>query len=323
VTSTFAPVAEPAVAPARYEDALLRLCLERPELVVLTAENRAAIRSLPARLGGRFLDVGIAEQTMVGMAAGLALRGRRPVVHALSTFLTLRAFEFIRTDVGLPRLPVVLVGGVPGVLSEANGPTHQALDDLAVMRAIPGMQVVCPADEDELAAALTHVLDSGRPTYVRHVSGPARVTHLEPFRLGRAEVLAEGRDVALLVHGPLLASAAGAAERLRAWGASVRLVNVRSLVPLDEAALLAAAGECRLLVTIEDHFTRGGLYTALAELLTGAGLACRVLNLGLETFFRPALLPDVLRVHRLTPEAIAARVRTALEHPATHPREPR
>src|SRR6476620_6530455 len=122
--------------------------------MVLTAENRAAIRNLPAKIGDRFIDVGIAEQTMIGMAAGLALRGRIPVCHALATFLTLRAFEFIRTDVGIAKLPVKLVGSVPGFLSEGNGPTHQAIEDIALMRGIPNMQVFCPADERELVQML-------------------------------------------------------------------------------------------------------------------------------------------------------------------------
>src|SRR4029078_12140725 len=133
-----------------YETLLATLAEADPRLVVMTAENRAAIRNLPPRLGARFVDVGICEQTMVGMAAGLALRGRVPVVHALATFLTLRAFEFIRTDVGIGKLPGKLGGGGPGLLSEANGPTHQAIDDIAVMRAIPGMEIVCPSDEAEL-----------------------------------------------------------------------------------------------------------------------------------------------------------------------------
>ena len=133
-----------------YADCLGDLARDDERVIVMTAENRAAIRSLPSQLGARFLDTGITEQTMIGMAAGLALRGRLPVVHALATFLTMRAFEFIRTDVGIPALPVKLVGAVPGVLSEANGPTHQALEDVALMRGIPNMRVFCPADLDEL-----------------------------------------------------------------------------------------------------------------------------------------------------------------------------
>src|SRR5436305_13855158 len=124
-----------------YEELLEEIAAEDERLVVMTAENRAAIRNLPSKLGNRFIDVGICEQTMVGAAAGLALRGRTPVAHALATFITLRAFEFIRSDVGIGNLPVKLVGGVPGFLSDANGPTHQAVEDIALMRGIPNMQV--------------------------------------------------------------------------------------------------------------------------------------------------------------------------------------
>src|SRR6195952_5520098 len=131
-----------------YEELLTKLALEDDRFVVMTAENRALVRNLPAKLGRRFVDTGITEQTMIGAAAGLALRGRIPVCHALATFLTLRAFEFIRTDVGIGKLPVKLVGGVPGFLSEANGPTHQAIEDVSLMRGIPGMHVVCPADAE-------------------------------------------------------------------------------------------------------------------------------------------------------------------------------
>src|SRR5262249_56995043 len=103
----------------------------------MTVENRAAIRNLPKELGERFIDVGICEQTLIGAASGLALRGRIPVVHALASFLTLRAFEFIRTDIGIPGLPVKLIGALPGLLSESNGPTHQSLEDIALMRTVP------------------------------------------------------------------------------------------------------------------------------------------------------------------------------------------
>src|SRR5579883_2560436 len=172
-----------------YEETLKAIAEKNPNVVVMTAENRAAIRGLPAKLGPRFIDVGICEQTMIGAAAGLALRGRLPVAHALATFLTMRAFEFIRTDVGLPALPVKLVGGVPGFLSEANGPTHQAIEDVALMRAIPHVQIVCPADEVELAAAMPAVIDSPEPCYVRFNAVKPAVEHRAPFELGRAEIL--------------------------------------------------------------------------------------------------------------------------------------
>ena len=137
-----------------YAHTFEQIALHDERIMVLTAENRAALRDLPAVLGKRFVDVVIAEQAMVGMAAGLALRGRVPICHALAAFLTMRAFEFIRTDVGIAGLPVKLVGAVPGFLSEANGPTHQALEDVSLMRSIPGMQVFCPADGADLSIGL-------------------------------------------------------------------------------------------------------------------------------------------------------------------------
>ena len=119
-----------------YEELLVQTALADERFVVMTAENRALVRSAPRLLGKRFVDTGITEQTMIGMAAGLALRGRIPVVHALAPFLTMRAFEFIRTDVGIAHLPVKLSGYIPGFLSDGNGPTHQAIEDVALMRNI-------------------------------------------------------------------------------------------------------------------------------------------------------------------------------------------
>src|SRR5579885_712973 len=156
-----------------YEEVLLECALRDERIIVMTAENRAAIRNMPPKLGERFIDVGIAEQTMIGAAAGLALRGRVPIVHALATFLTLRAFEFVRTDVGIAHLPVKLVGGVPGFLSDGNGPTHQAIEDISLMRGIPGMTVFCPADEQDMLMMLPEIWASPDPAYVRVITKPA------------------------------------------------------------------------------------------------------------------------------------------------------
>jgi transketolase len=290
-----------------YEDALREIALLHDDVVVMTAENRAPIRSLPVALGPRFIDLGIAEQTLVGAAAGLALRGRRPVVHALATFLTMRAFEFIRTDVGLGRLPVKLVGYVPGFLSEANGPTHQALEDVALMRGIPGMQVVCPADEEELVAALHAILDRPEPCYVRYNAAPAAVAHA-PFALGRAEVLSEGGGVAILTYGFLLREALKATAILEARGVPVRLVNLRTLAPIDEGAVVDAVRATELQVTFEDHFQTGGLYSIVAETLLRHGVAGRVLPMALpERWFKPALLDDVLAQEGFTGRHLAER----------------
>jgi transketolase len=296
---------------ATYEAALGALALADERVVVMTAENRAAIRGLPDVLGARFVDVGICEQTMVGMAAGLALRGRVPVVHALATFLTLRAFEFIRTDVGIGRLPVKLVGGVPGLLSEANGPTHQAIDDVAVMRAIPEMEIFCPADAAELVAGLPAALASPRPCYIRHNPLPSTLAH-DAFVPGRAELLADGRDAAILAAGFLVPTAVEAASLLRAEGIEARVVNLRTIAPLDEDAIVAAARETPLVVTVEDHLLVGGLYQAVTEVLVRRRAPAPVVPIGFPgRWFRPGRLADVMAHEGLTPAALAARIRDA------------
>ena len=296
-----------------YEEALQRIALEDPRVLVLTAENRAPVRGLPARLGDRFIDVGIAEQTLVGMAAGLAHAGRVPVVHALAPFLTMRAFEFIRTDVGIGRLPVKLVGFIPGVLSDGNGPTHQSLEDIGLMRGIPGMQVFCPADVDELERALPALIAAEGPCYVRYTTlACERDVHDRDDTPGLAECCARGEDVTLLAFGALLAPAERARRELAARGLSVGLLNLRWLAPLDEAAIARAALESRALVSVEDHFVSHGLYPAVTEILHRRRIPTRVIPIGLERWFAAGTYADVLEHAGLSGPRIAARVLSAL-----------
>lgn len=291
-----------------YEQCLLDLALADERVVVMTAENRAAIRNLPEKLGSRFIDVGISEATMIGAAAGLALRGRIPVTHALATFLTLRAFEFIRTDVGIANLPVKLVGGVPGVLSDGNGPTHQAIEDISLMRGIPNMNVFAPADADELVAGLPAIIASPTPFYIRYNAAPATVEH-RPFEIGVAETFGNGSDVAIITYGFLFGESLAAKAALESKGISVRLINLRTVKPIDEETILAAAEETGMLVTVEDHFLTGGLYSIIAELFLRRRVSARVLPIAFrDRWFTPALLDDVLRREGLTGEQIAETV---------------
>ncbi len=297
-----------------YEEKLRELAELDDRIVVMTAENRVAIRNLPRTLGKRFIDVGIAEQTMIGAAAGLALRGQTPVVHSLAAFLTLRAFEFIRTDVGIANLPVKLVGGVPGFLSEANGPTHQALEDISLMRGIPNMNVFCPADQDELVAGLPHILRDKSPWYIRFTAMEPMVNHYDQFTIGKAETLVEGMDVALLTYGFMNRESWNAKEILESKGISVRFINFRTLKPIDEMTILSAARECSLLVTIEDHFLIGGLYSIVSEILVRHEKTAKVLPLALDgRWFKPALLNDVLSYEGFTGGQIASRIFITLE----------
>jgi transketolase len=283
----------------------------------MTAENRALIRNLPPVLGPRLIDTGITEQTMIGAAAGLALRGRKPIVHALGAFLTMRAFEFVRTDVGIPGLPVKMSSFVPGFLSDGNGPTHQAIEDIALMRGIPGMQVFSPADNEDMLLMLKAIWDSPQPAYMRVNTRPGVVQH-QPFEMGKAERLFPGSDVALLCHGMLLEQVVEARLLLQQHGLSVSILNLRSLVPFDAEAVLDLAQKGIPMVSIEDHFQTGGLYSILAETFLGAGIAAKVLPIALnQKWFKPGLLSEVLRHEGFSPEQLAGRVLQFLGIPAS------
>lgn len=288
----------------RYQNLLRTYAADNERLLVMTAENRALIRDLPASLGNRFIDVGIAEQTMIGMAAGLALRGRIPVCHALTSFLIFRAYEFIRNCVALPALPVKLCGYIPGFLSDANGPTHQALEDVGLMRALPNMEVFCPADEEELILMMPYILESAKPAYVRinhHVSG---VEH-QDFTAGKSEVISVGRDVNILVLGMLLGEVLKTRDMLEAQGISTGVTNIRCMKPFDEDTILELVSSKSFIVTVEDHFRTGGLYSAVSEVLVKHGLRTRIISFALDDqWFKPAMLQDVLKYEGFTSEAL-------------------
>ncbi len=287
-----------------YQSILKEFANKDERLVVLTAENRALIRDLPVSLGNRFVDVGIAEQTMIGMAAGLALRGRIPVCHALTSFLIFRAYEFIRNCVAIPALPVKLCGYIPGFLSDANGPTHQALEDISMMRTLPNMEVFCPADAEELALMLPYILESGKPAYVRINHKSSSIDH-SPFLPGKAEVYSLGRDVNILVTGMLLNEVLKTQKMLESQGVSTGVINMRSLKPIDEDIIIKAVSTKSFLIIVEDHFRTGGLFSAVAEILAKNGLRTRIISFAMEDkWFTPALLPDVLNHEGFTAEAM-------------------
>ena len=297
-----------------YEEKIIEIAAANQRVVVMTAENRSAIRRVPAALGDRFIDVGIAEQTLVGAAAGLALRGRIPIAHGIAAFLTMRAFEFIRSDAGIAGLPVKFVGWQPGLLSEANGPTHQAIEDVALMRAIPGMEIFCPADNAELANAMTAIVDRPDPCYIRFNSSEPVVSHSAGQEYGRAELISGGSDVSIMVYGFLLREAIKAVAILKGCGVSVRLVNMRTLNPLDEDAVVACAEITRLVVTIEDHLLTGGLYTGVVETLQRRRTFCELRPIAIAgRWFKPALLEDAINYEGFSGEHLASKIMRYLE----------
>ena len=311
-----------------YEQALVELAESDPRIVVMTAENRAALRSLGDRIGKRFLDVGIAEQTLLAMAAGLARAGRRPVVHALAAFLTMRAFEFIRTDIGIPGLPVILTGYVPGLLSEANGPTHQAIEDIGLMRLIPGMGVYSPATVDEIAESLPMLIRSGRPWYIRYTSAQRDdAMSLPKTKFPDPQILREGEDCCFCTHGIVTPSVLQAAELLEQKGISARVVYLPVLSPVPEDVIDSQFRKFPLIVAVEDHFRTGGLSSILAERLASTAHILMARGLGIprivphtlgDRWFTPCLMPRLLKEEGFNPEHLADQIHMILTEEKTY-----
>lgn len=297
-----------------YEELLEDLISKDDRIVITTAENRAVLRNIPTKIGSKFIDTGITEQTLVGVSAGLALRGRIPVSHALATFLTMRAFEFIRTDVGIGNLPVKLVGGFPGFLSEANGPTHQAIEDVSIMRGIPNVNVFCPADNDDLLICLQKIIESPNPFYIRFNNSEPVTNHSDDFEIGKAEVVSTGNDITILVYGVLFSQAYIAKEILEKEGCSVGLANIRTPKPIDEDFILEVASSSKLIVTVEDHFTTGGLYSIIGEIFLRKKIMCDVLPIALgNRWFKPLLFNDILHNEGFTSAHIAEKIKSYIQ----------
>lgn len=291
-----------------YEEKIIELALKNNNILVLTAENRASIRSIPNIILKQFIDTGINEQSLIGIASGLALRGRKIILHGIAAFITMRAFEFIRTDIGYPCLDVKIVGSFPGFLSTANGPTHQAIEDISLMRSIPNVNIFCPADEDDLIKGLPTIINYNRPFYVRYNDLPSEVEHSE-FALGRAEVFGDGRDIAILTYGTLFNESLKAVKILEMNGIKVRLINLRSLKPVDEHEIIKTIKLCKVLVTIEDHFEVGGLKSIVAEIAIKEKLKVDLLPISLQNrFFKPAKLDDVLKYEGFSSSQLANKI---------------
>lgn len=259
----------------------------------------------------RLINVGIAEQDMVGVAAGLANGGYVPFVCSASPFLTGRALEQIKADVAYSRQHVVLCGMSPGMAYGPLGATHHSIEDLAWLRAIAGMTVVVPADPAQTRGAMRWAAACGEPVFLRvgRFKVPAVTPEGEAFQVGRASTLVDGDDVTIVATGTLVSRAVEAAERLRAAGIAARVLNMATVKPLDEAAVLAAARETGGIVTAEEATVHGGLGGAVAEFVVQhAPVPMRLL--GVPGVFAPTGDTAFLLEHfGLTADAIAAAAR--------------
>lgn len=285
---------------------------ERVVVVVNDSVGSSKLGELRSKFPERVINVGIAEQNMIGVAAGLANAGKIPFVSAASCFLTARALEQIKVDCAYSGSNVKLCGMSPGVAYGELGPTHHSIEDIAWLRAIDGLRIIVPSDLAETRAAIAAAAEIEGPVFVRVSRMPVpELRHPEPgFRLGKAEVLREGSDVAIIATGTVVHRALAAADLLQERGVEAEVINMATLAPLDTAAL-ADAAKTGAVVTVEEHVIRGGLGGAVAEfLVTHSPVPMRIL--GFAGFQPTGSAEWLMEQAGLTPTGIALAARELL-----------
>ena len=254
-----------------YGRALVELAASHPEMMVLDADVSASSRSVlfGKQYPDRFFNVGVAEANMIDIAAGMATCGLRPVVNTFALFITLKGADQVRNIVSYNNLPVVFAGTYAGLSDSFDGASHQSVLDVAIMRAMPNMAVVVPADNVEVRQALEAALRRDGPTYIRICRNPTPVLFegAAPLEIGRIRKLRDGADLTIAVCGIPTFMALEAAERLAAAGISVDLLEVSTVKPVDEPALLESVRKTGKILTVEEHTVVGGLGGAVAEIL--------------------------------------------------------
>ncbi|WP_405667388.1 transketolase family protein [Streptomyces sp. NBC_01166] len=293
-----ADFADELAALARSDERIVAVCNDS-----VGSSNLAAFREeFPTRL----INVGIAEQDMVGVAAGLANAGFVPFVSAAAPFLTGRALEQIKADVAYTYRHVILCGQSPGMAYGELGPTHHSIEDLSWMRAVPGLEIIVPADPAETRSAVRWAVASGRPTYLRvpRFKVPAVTPAGTPFAAGRSTCLSNGTDVTVIAVGTMVSRALDAAGILGRRGISARVLNMTFVEPLDTEAVVAAARETGAIVTAEEGLLSGGLGAAVARVVTERHPA-PMRMLGVPSFAPTGSASFLLEHFGLTAEGIA------------------
>ncbi len=298
-------------------DCVYELARRDPRVVFIGSDLGAGtLDEFKAEMPDRFFMEGVTEQNIIGMAAGLAMEGFIPYVNTIATFITRRCFEQVAVDLCLHNLPVRLIGNGGGLVYAPLGPTHLAIEDLSIMRALPNMTVVAPVDKEEMARFVPKTLDMPGPVYIRLAKGGdpivSRAEH--GFTIGKAIAMRDPGDILLVSTGVMTNRALAAAETLyAAGGLSCGVLHMHTVKPLDEAALLDLAGRVRGIVTLEEHTLVGGLGSAVNDLLGDkmGRNAPPVLRLGIPDRFpdKYGTQDDLLGYYGLQPDAIAHSVR--------------
>ncbi len=301
-----------------YGEALAELSSEYPDLIVLDADLAAATKTgiFKKACPERFFDCGIAEANMMGVAAGIASTGKKVFASSFAMFAAGRAFEIVRNSIGYPHLNVKIGATHAGISVGEDGATHQCNEDIALMRTIPGMTIINPADDVEAKAAVKAALDFEGPVYMRFGRLAVPVFNDKEtykFELGKGVQLRDGNDVAIIATGLMVNEALIAAETLASEGIKARVINIHTIKPLDKDIVIKAAQETGVIVTAEEHSVIGGLGGAVAETVTES-CPVPVIKVGVNDVFGhsgPAV--DLLKEFGLCAENIVAKVKEAVK----------
>lgn len=299
-----------------YGNALLILGAENPDVVVLDADLSKSTKTADfgKKYPDRFFNMGIAESNLLGTAAGLAAAGKIPFASTFAIFAVGRAFEQIRNSIAYPKLNVKIAATHSGITVGEDGGSHQAIEDVAIMRAVPNMAVLVPADGEETRQVILAAAEYYGPVYIRmgRLAVPLLFGEDYKFEIGKANVLKQGTDVAIMANGLMVSMALEAAEELAVEGISVSVVNVASVKPLDVETIVQVAGQTKAVVTAEEHNIIGGLGSAIAEVL-GEKLPTPMVRIGLnDTFGESGRPQELLEKYGLTKLALVKAVREAL-----------
>jgi transketolase len=296
-----------------YGRTLVEMGRENPDIVVLEADLGKSTMScyFEQAFPKRFFEMGIAEANMTSFAAGLSLTGKIPFTNSFAVFAAGRAFDQIRQGICIPGLNVRIVGSSCGLSDFGDGSTHQSVEDVAIMRAIPNMTVLIPADGNETRIMTRALVDYPGPVYMRTTRNdlPDVMPGNEPFVIGKPHLIRQGNDVVAFANGQMVSAALAAAEILKGDGIGLRVVNVSSMKPVDKTALASLAEGMKGIITAEEHSIIGGLASLIQEVFQGRSMPMKAI--GIEDRFGQSAhsYEDLLQAYGLTPAHIADAVR--------------
>lgn len=299
-----------------YGAALVEFGAEYENLVVLDADLAAATKTgmFKKAYPDRFFDCGIAENNMIGVATGLALSGKIPFASSFAMFAAGRSFEQVRNSIGYPHANVKIGATHGGITVGEDGATHQCLEDFALMRSVPGMTVICPADGAEARLAVKAAIEMNGPVYLRfgRMAVPTLFDSTYDFKIGKGVKLVDGTDVSIIANGVEVEQALLAAEALKADGISAAVVNMATIKPIDRELVIEEAKRCGCIVTAEEHSVVGGLGSAVCDVVCES-LPTPVLKVGTEDCFgRSGPAKELLTLFKLDAAAIAAKAKAAV-----------